>query len=132
MRRENMTLFSRETKIEPRKTFHFLSFCFFLFLFKFLSFLYFYFDNFISASNGNPRLSSVTNNNHEPGSDNMKRQSSLQSTSSPPMFSKERERAGSEADATMTSLTGSYPTTAASTAQSTPVHSSTVPASPFR
>ena len=44
-----------------------------------------------------------------------------------------RERAGSEADTG--SMTGSYPTTAnsmTSTTQSTPVHSNTVPASPFR
>ena len=44
-----------------------------------------------------------------------------------------RERAGSEADTG--SMTGSYPTTAnsmSSTTQSTPVHSNTVPASPFR
>ena len=80
---------------------------------------------FISASNGNrvaASVSSPTNNNLE-----MKRQSSLQLQSSTSPIAG-RERAGSETDAAMTSLSGSYPTTT----NSTPVHAANVPASPFR
>jgi len=77
------------------------------------------------ASNGNrvaASVSSPTNNNLE-----MKRQSSLQLQSSTSPIAG-RERAGSETDAAMTSLSGSYPTTT----NSTPVHAANVPASPFR
>ena len=67
---------------------------------------------YISASdvtNGNSNIAeSLTNNNLTAGTvetaAKMKRQSSLQSSSSPPAVS--RDRTGSEADANMTSLSG--------------------------
>merc|ERR1719438_764023 len=90
------------------------------------------------VTNGNSNIAeSLTNNNLTAGTvetaAKMKRQSSLQSSSSPPAVS--RDRTGSEADANMTSLSGSYPGSTSTTTQSTPIHSAnTVPTigSPFR
>ena len=68
-------------------------------------------DLYISASNvtnGNSNIAESLTNNNLTGTvetaAKMKRQSSLQSSSSPPAVS--RDRTGSEADANMTSLSG--------------------------
>merc|ERR1719438_98787 len=89
------------------------------------------------VTNGNSNLAESLTNNNLTGTVEtavkMKRQSSLQSSSSPPAVS--RDRTGSEADANMTSLSGSYPGSTSTTTQSTPIHSvNTVPTigSPFR
>merc|ERR1719232_2270135 len=89
------------------------------------------------VTNGNSNLAESLTNNNLTGTvetaAKMKRQSSLQSSSSPPAVS--RDRTGSEADANMTSLSGSYPGSTSTTTQSTPIHSvNTVPTigSPFR
>merc|ERR1719438_777086 len=89
------------------------------------------------VTNGNSNLAESLTNNNLTGTvetaAKMKRQSSLQSSSSPPAVS--RDRTGSEADANMTSLSGSYPGSTSTTTQSTPIHSAnTVPTigSPFR
>merc|ERR1719438_158520 len=96
-------------------------------------------DNDIASdvTNGNSNIAESLTNNNLTGTvetaAKMKRQSSLQSSSSPPAVS--RDRTGSEADANMTSLSGSYPGSTSTTTQSTPIHSAnTVPTigSPFR
>ena len=78
-----------------------------------LIFLKFYLLNVLSVSgsndtNGNSNLTDLVTNNNlgaESAGVKMKRQSSLQSSSSPPAVSRDRTQ-GSEADAAMTSLSG--------------------------
>eukprot|EP00092_Neocalanus_flemingeri_P004431 GFUD01004766.1.p1 GENE.GFUD01004766.1~~GFUD01004766.1.p1 ORF type:complete len:1020 (-),score=189.29 GFUD01004766.1:493-3552(-) len=82
-------------------------------------------DNDIANGNAEQTVPKLTNNNVET-EQIMKRQSSIR-PSSPPAGQPQDNQSGSDADATITSLSGSHPTTS----QSTPLHSS-VPASPFR
>jgi len=88
-------------------------------------------DNDIANGNAQPgsvpNVPKLTNNNLEP-EQNMKRQSSIRPASPPKDLQDVDNQIGSDADATITSLSGSHPTTSHS---STPLHSS-VPASPFR
>lgn len=84
-------------------------------------------DNDIANGNARQPLPKLTNNNLEP-EQIMKRQSSIRPASPPKDLHQVDNQIGSDADATITSLSGSHPTTSHS---STPLHSS-VPASPFR